>query len=193
MSDVIVNLSDYTRRAETMTVGASAPTDPMWTSDTGSGAGAGAGLLNASVLRKLDNTSSLARLLSLAEEAMARLERCVFLLNSGDHLGADDQLMGCKRLFSEMLMFRNTSDAAGLLAVKFFQSSSIHAVTDAPALPSALLRALHRIWASPFMKFEEACDLADEIEEAAELSALPGYAEITTELLTDVVQDPSAS
>jgi hypothetical protein len=43
------------------------------------------------------------------------------------------------------------------------------------------------------MKFEEACVLADEIEEAAALEALPGYTHATAELLAAFVDDPSAS
>lgn len=192
MSDVI-NLGDYARRqTEALTVGAAAPLDPMWSSDAASGEVVG-GLLNASVLRKLDNSSSLAQLLSLAEDAMARLGKCLVLLEAGDRLGADDQLMGCKRVFSEMLMFRNINDAVGLLVLKFFQGSNVGAITDAPELPSVLLRGLHRMWASPFMKFEEASDLADEIEAAAVITALPGYSQVTAELLANVLPEPSAS
>jgi hypothetical protein len=35
------------------------------------------------------------------------------------------------------------------------------------------------------MKFDEACDLADKIEDAAASLHLPGYVELTSELVSD--------
>jgi hypothetical protein len=101
-----------------------------------------------------------------------------------DALGADDQFIACKPIFVEMLMFRNLSDAVGLIALKCFQvAASVKAVVDAPELPSVLERVLTRVRAAPFMSFKEACELADEIEKKTSLSAIPGVVEVSNELV----------
>ena len=69
--------------------------------------------LAASALRKLDEESSVGRLFELIEAALLRLEACLEFLETGDNLAADDEFMGCKKIFSEMLMFRDVSEPVG--------------------------------------------------------------------------------
>jgi hypothetical protein len=145
--------------------------------------------LSAAAVRKLDDQSPIGRLLNLVEEALRRLERCQELLDKQELFSADDELMACKRLFSEMLMFRGINDSLGLVSWKVFQAAQMTAITDAPTLPEALHRVLTRVWASPFMKFEEACLLAEEIEGAASIGLPPGYREVSEELLTEQPED----
>ena len=139
--------------------------------------------LSAGVLRKLDAESELSRFVTLTDVALDKLSMCQQLLAS-DPLGADDQFIGCKPVFIEMLMFRDLSDAVGLIALKCMQvAASVKAIVDAPELPPALVRVLARVRAAPFMRFEEACLLADEIEGKAALKPVPGFSELSNELI----------
>jgi hypothetical protein len=155
--------------------------------------GSSSGVLSAQVLRKLDPDTDLARFFDFSAQAIEYLRECDELLTQRDNLAADDKFMASKIVFAELLMFRDISDAVGLIALKLFQvATQIHAVTDTPELPRTMLRALHRIWAAPFMKFDAACVLADEIEEAAGDLILPGYAEVTAELIGDAEANENA-
>lgn len=182
MSDVI-NLTHYARQrdASANTSIASASVEGSWyrpVEATGTG-----GLLSASILRRLDVDSELGRFVGLAEDAIERLSTCQGLLGSGDALGADDQLLACKPLFAEMLMYRDLSDAVGLIVLKCFQvANSVKAIVDAKALPSALERALTRVCSAPFMTFEAACELADMIDASASLMPVPGMAPLASAL-----------
>ncbi len=141
------------------------------------------GFLSAGVLRKLDIDSELGRFVGLAQDAIERLAACQLLLGSGDPIGADDQFIACKPILTEMLMYRDLSDAVGLIALKCLQiASSVKVIVDATALPSVLERVLTRVRAAPFMSFEEACALADVIEEKASLLPLPGLASLASAL-----------
>jgi hypothetical protein len=112
---------------------------------------------------------------------------------SEDFLAADDQFIACKPIFLEMLMFRDLRDTVGLIALKCFQlAGSVKAVTDTPALPSVLERALSRVRMAPFMKFEEACALSDELERVVTLGAVPGFAEISRALV-EAANEPATS
>jgi hypothetical protein len=140
-------------------------------------------MLSASVLRKLNVDSDLGRFVDLADDALERTITCQQLLGSGDAIGADDQFIACKPIFVEMLMFRNLSDAVGLIVLKCFQvASSVSAIVDARELPSVLERVLTRVRAAPFMSFEQACELADAIEAKAVLSPIPGFVELSNAL-----------
>ncbi|MGH6713243.1 MAG: hypothetical protein ACREEK_30335, partial [Bradyrhizobium sp.] len=78
----------------------------------------------------------------------------------------------------------------GVVVWASYQACQITAITDAPMLPEVLHRVLTRLWSSPFMRFEDACILTDEIESAAESVVSPsGYNEVSQELLAEQVQD----
>ena len=148
----------------------------------------GGGMLSAGVLQKLNPENEVGRFLDLCAQALAQIEECKELIKS-DPLAADDKFMASKVIFSELLMFRDLSDSVGLISAKCFQvASQVAAVTDAPELPAALIVALTRIWAAPFMAFSEACNLADEIEQAAPKLVLPSYDEVAAELVSDAEQ-----
>ena len=183
MADVI-DLAHYARRSEfaaNTSFAATARNPSSWykgVDDFGDGV-----LLSANVLRKLDVDSDLGRFVGLVHEALERLSACQMLLPN-DAIAADDSFLACKPIFSEMLMFRDLSDPVGLIALKCFQvAASIKAIVDAPDLPVVLERALTRVRSAPFMKFEEACNLSDEIESAAHLVPLPGLIESSNELV----------
>lgn len=142
------------------------------------------GFLSAGVLRKLDVDSELGKFVGLAQDTIERLTICRELLRSGDPIGADDQFIACKPLLTEMLMYRNLSDAVGLIALKCFQiAGSVKVITEAGALPDVLERALTRVRAAPFMSFKEACALADAVEEQATLLPVPGLASVANALV----------
>lgn len=141
-------------------------------------------LLSAGVLRKLNVDSELGRFVGLAQDVLERLSDCKMLWLAGDALGADDQFIACKPILTEMFMFRHLSDSVGLIVLKCFQvAASVRAIVDAPELPSVLERALTRVRSAPFMPFDEACALADEIESSAVLSDVPGFPEVSNELI----------
>jgi hypothetical protein len=180
----VIDLAHFARRAEfaANTSFAAAPRDPSsWykaVDEFGDG-----GFLSANVLRKLDVDSHLGRFVGLVQEALERLSLCQTLLPT-DAIAADDSFLACKPIFGELLMFRDLSDPVGLIALKCFQvAASIKAIVDAPDLPVVLERALTRVRAAPFMRFEEACYMADEIESVARLVPLPGLIESTNELV----------
>ena len=182
----VLDLSSYLRKRDwsnaTATVVSSAYRDGGWTRADP----VASGLLTASVLQRLDPDAELSRFLDVSSRALAGMEACLELLKARDFLGADDQLMATKAMLAELMMFREISDSVGLIALKCLQvASKVKAITDAPDVPEALRQALHRAWASPFMKFDEACDLADKIEDAAASLHLPGYVELTNELVSD--------
>jgi hypothetical protein len=114
---------------------------------------------------------------------LERLSVCKAFLSS-DPIAADDSFIACKPIFTELLMFRDLSDAVGLISLKCLQvAASVKAIVDAPELPAVLERALTRVRATPFMNFEEACMLADEIEGVVHLEPLPGLSETSNELV----------
>jgi hypothetical protein len=182
----VIDLASYAHRRQTSanTSSASAPPeDASWYRPVEPSASSSGPFLSAGILRKLDVDSELSRFVGLTDEALDRLTACQQLLAS-DPLGADDQFIGCKPVFVEMLMFRDLSDSVGLIALKCTQvAASVKAVVDAPELPSALERVLTRVRAAPFMSFEEACALADEIEGKAALTPVPGFVELSNELI----------
>jgi hypothetical protein len=144
------------------------------------------GALNASVIQRLNPEAELSRFLDVCSKVLTILEKCSELLEVRDALGADDRLMASKPLLTELVMFRDISDSVGLLVLKCFQAvSQVKAISDVPRLPEVLRRALNRLWAAPFMEFDEACDLADEIDAAANPISFPGYVELTNELVSD--------
>lgn len=147
------------------------------------------GFLSAAAVRKFDDESPIGRLLEIIEVALKRLETCMQYLGQKEMFSGDDELMACKRLLSEMLMFRDVNDSVGLVVWTAFQASQVTAITDAPLLPEVLHRVLTRLWASPFMKFEDACLLVEEIEAAGPVAPTSGYVEISDELLSKQVQD----
>ncbi len=143
-----------------------------------------AGTLNANVLQRLNPDAELSKFFTLASKAIGQMSACEEALLNKDPLAADDVSMASKITLSELLMYRDLSDAIGLVVFKCFQAASaVKAVTDAPQLPETLKRALQRILASPFMKFEEACDIVAKIEEVASPLNLPGYDELANELI----------
>jgi hypothetical protein len=144
------------------------------------------GTLSARVLQKLDRNAQLSKFFELAANATSHINECIDLLEQQDNLAADDQFMAGKQIFAELLMFRDISDSVGLVLLRCFQAASqVRAVTDVPTLPRTILRVLNRISTAPFMNFEEACSLADEIEHAAGRLSMPGYNELSEQLIAE--------
>jgi len=144
------------------------------------------GVLNASVLLRLDPDAELSRFLTLTREAIDVITSSQERLDAKDNLGADDRLMASKRVLSELLMYRDISDSIGLIVFKCFQAvCAAKAVTDAPRLVEALRHALEEIWAAPYLDFDRACEIVSEIESAGGVLALPGYNELANELIGD--------
>lgn len=183
MTDV-VNIETYIRRSES-----AAPTPAQigsgheWASNEPQYQGT---LLNVAALQRLQPDTQLSRFLSIASRALAQAEVCDENIRAKDALGADDALMATKSVLEELLMYRDISDSVGLIAFKCFDATcKISMATDAPGLPTAVKRALQRIWSAPFMPFDEACKLADSIEESVGSLEVVGYAEIAAELIGD--------
>jgi hypothetical protein len=142
------------------------------------------GHLSAQILRQIDPDTDLAKFFDLAAQAAAHLEDCVGLMALGDNLVADDKFMASKQIFAELLMYRDISDAVGLIALKCFQAATqTNAITELPNLPIIMVRALHRVWAAPYMNYEDACSLAEEIEKETGKLVVPSYNEIASELI----------
>lgn len=148
-----------------------------------------AGFLSAAALRKLDDESPVGKMLGLIELTLNRLETCMQHLHQKEMFSGDDEFMATKKLLSELLMFRDVNDSVGLIAWTAYQACQIEAITDAPILPEVLHRVLTRLWSSPFMRFEEACLLVEEVEEAVSVAPVAGHVQISEELLAEQNQD----
>jgi hypothetical protein len=185
MSEVI-ELSSYLDRSEGRAVTpVSSEARHEWTF---SGRTQATGFLNISALQRLEPDTQLSKFLALASEAISQIEMSEQRLLMGDALGADDELMATKNILSELLMYRDVSDAVGLVAFKCFEATSkVSAIVDVPLLPQKLKRALQRIWSAPFMNFDEACELASDIESVSGPSDLVGYIDVANELIGDAL------
>lgn len=180
MSNVI-DIAHFIRKRE-----ASNATPLPSTQDQSSIAAQTVGTLDANTLQRLNPDAELSKFFALASKAIDQISASGKALLNNDPLLADDALMASKTLLSELLMYRNLSDAIGLVVFKCFQAvSAAKAVTDAPQLPEVLERALQIISAAPFMKFDEACELVNKIEEVASPLCTPGYHELANELIGD--------
>ncbi len=181
MSEVI-NLSGYLRQT---TPSQSTELPPLHGWAEGQGV-AVAGGLNASALRRLDPKSEVGTFLTLAEELIRSLENAATALASRDNLLADNILITAKKVASELLMYRDISDAAGIIALKCFQAlCEIKAIVDAPQSIEVMKHVVQRIWAAPFMAFDEASDLSSMIEDSVGGLTLAGYNELVDELIGD--------
>lgn len=181
MNDVI-DLSAYVRRTA-QSHSTEPPAMHGWTEGRGAAAVGG---LNASVLRRLDASSDVGIFVTFAEDLIDHLEGAAVALASRDHLLADNILISAKKVASELLMYRDVSDAAGLIALKCFQSlCEIKAIVDAPEAIDVMQRAMRRIWAAPFMSFDEASDLSSLIEDSVAGLTLVSYNELANELIGD--------
>lgn len=189
----VINLSDYFETRQTATAPAAAvqtygtapeEVSARWRRNEDSSERTS--ILDAKVLERVDPEADLSQFIRLARDGADVLQECIDLLRNEDTLGADERLLAAKKIFAEMLMFRALNDSAGLLSLRCFQASSMLAVvTDAPELVRAMHKAVRRVRAAPFLKFEEACVLADEIERAAPgLLTTAGYAELSNELIS---------
>jgi hypothetical protein len=188
MNDV-VDLSSYVRRSAP-SLSTEQPAVQGWTEGQGT---ATAGGLNASVLRRLDANSDVGIFVTLVEDLIDHLEAAATALAGRDHLLADNILISAKKIASELLMYRDVSDAAGLVSLKCFQAlCEIKAIVDAPEAIDLMTRALRRIWAAPFMSFDEASDLSSMIEDSVGGLTLVGYNELADELIADASISDSA-
>jgi hypothetical protein len=141
--------------------------------------------LGAATVLRLNSETDLSRFLGLAVAGIAQMERVEERLAANDFIGADDEFLASKKTLTELLMYRDISDALGLIVLKCFQAAaSVHAITGAKSMPAVIKRALQRIWSAPFMKFETACEIADQIDTLGPF-VLPGYTELAAELLGD--------
>jgi hypothetical protein len=188
MSDV-VDLSAYLHRSA-QSLSTEPPAMQGWTEGQST---ATVGGLNASVLRRLDANSDVGIFITLAEDLIDHLEAAVTALADRDHLLADNIMISAKKVSSELLMYRDVSDAAGLVSLKCFQAlCEIKAIVDAPEAIDVMARALRRIWAAPFMSFDEASDLSSTIEDSVGGLTLVGYNELANELIADASVSDSA-
>lgn len=180
MSNVIQIASYITQRE------ASNATPLPSTDDRSSGSPGRSETINANTLQRLDPDAELSKFLALASMAIDQMRECGKAFSSSDPLSADDMFMASKITLSQLLMYRNLSDAIGIVVFKCFQAASaMKAITDIPQLPEILERALEKLSRAPFMKFEDACDVVNTIEEAAGPLCTPGYRELANELIGD--------
>jgi hypothetical protein len=184
MNDVI-NLSSYLRTgvsgANTTT-----PSSPEVRWDVQEGAQSRGSLAAAAVVLRLEPETDLSKFLARASDVIRSMEQIEAGLATRDIIGADDCLLASKEGLSELLMYRDISDGLGLIVLKCFQAvTAIVAVTDAPNLAGVIKHELQRTWAAPFIDFDDACAIADVIEETAGSMVLPGYNELAAELLGD--------
>ena len=195
MADVI-NLSTYAtehRAVADAIASAYSPEDgtTSWWSKSESGAAA-SDFLSAQSLHRMSPKSELGRFFELCTDAISGLEECEHLLAAAENFAADDKFMSLKPLFTELFILRDVSDAVGLLSLTCLQSASkAVAITDARTLPQIMCRAVTRLWSAPFMQFSEAASLSTEIEQAANSLNLPGYAEVSQELIADAQRTDS--
>jgi hypothetical protein len=144
------------------------------------------GSLNAAAVLRLDPETEVSKFLTLVSEAIRSMERIDERLAAKDFIGADDEFVASKKIITELLIYRDISDALGLVVFKCFQAeAAVAAITDAPTLPEMIKHALLRTWAAPFMEFDEACSLVEKIEDAAGSVVTPGYNELAAELIGD--------
>jgi hypothetical protein len=177
----VVGMTSYYRRVEVGNTAPLASSNEGWSIDRRPQA---AGMLGTNALLRLSPDTELSKFTVLTSKAIEQIAKCEEELSQNDPLSADDNLMQCKITLSELLMYRDLSDSIGLVISKCWQAASaVKAVTDAPQLPTALKRTLQRIFSSPFMKFEEACDIVTKIEDVASPLSLPGYDELANELI----------
>jgi hypothetical protein len=81
-------------------------------------------------------------------------------------------------------MLRDISEAVGLVGLHCVQAIDVVAISETPNIASALKSAVSRLRAAPFMKFESAMELVDELEQATSARLiLPGYNELVNCLL----------
>jgi hypothetical protein len=142
--------------------------------------------LTASFFKKLNPDAGYGRISSIIDDVVNRLLDCEELLKSGQNLESDDKFMSVKPLVAELFMHRDVSEAVALLSTTSLQAiAACSAVTDSPKLPETMRRALIRLNAAPFMEYGSACELSDAIEAVSTPFALPGYNEISSELIAD--------
>ncbi len=126
----------------------------------------------------------LSRFFQVSAEAIAALEECAALLAREENFAADDQLMHFKKATQELYLLRDISDAAGLISLKMLQASnSVKAVTLRPQIVGVCLSALRRLWNEPFMDFNDAIPIADQLEDVMKLPPVPGLLELIAPLL----------
>lgn len=184
----VTNINEYMRRSEKAETTIAPTASTGWTVVSEYPAG-GEGFLSAGVVRKINPDAELSKLLELIADTLAAIEDCKSFLRS-DPFSADNKFMAIKALTSELLMFRDISDAIGLLLMKCFQvASKITTITDAPRIPDALANVLTRLWSAPFMDFLDACSIADKLEKTAGLVVLPSYHSLAAELIGDADAD----
>jgi hypothetical protein len=83
-------------------------------------------------------------------------------------------------------MLRDVSEAVGLISLRCLHAVSTNVIKDTPDIASVMKRALTRLRATPFMEFDTAIEIADEIDIAASNGAtLPGYNELVRCLLEE--------
>ncbi len=142
------------------------------------------GVLSAQVLRKLNPDSDLARLFDVTSQIVQEAEECEVLLNDSQNIEADARLLSIKVLLTELFMFRDLSEAAGIVSFSALECiSKVATVTDSPNLVPALANAFKRLWAAPFMPIGETSSLCQSMERAVSGASLPGYDALVAELL----------
>jgi hypothetical protein len=125
------------------------------------------------------------RFFEISSNLVALLDQCISQMNDKDLFSADDSLMRCIPLFEEMFLMDELGDSVSLVAMKSLQACKSTVIIDSPDLPFAIKKSILNVRKSPFMKFEEACKLADEISKSANFKLkLPGYDDISSTLLS---------
>jgi hypothetical protein len=142
-------------------------------------------MLSAQILRKISpENENLSAFLDLSAQIIEEMEAADQLLRDRSVFEADMRLSNVKQLLPEIFMLRGISDAVGAISLAAMQSANmVAAIVDAPALPAAIVRAMRRLWAAPFMSFEEAAALAKGIEQAGPEFTISGYNELINELI----------
>lgn len=130
----------------------------------------------------------MSRFFKVSGDLISALSECDNHIQQGAFLAADDVLMNCRPVIQEMFMLRDISEAVGLVSLRCLHAANVDAITNTPDIASTMMRAITRLRAAPFMKFDIAIELADDIDTAAGTQeVLPGYNELVQLLLDDNV------
>ena len=141
-------------------------------------------VVSAERLYDTGDPDQMGRFFKIMTELILKLTECEEYLHQDDYFAADDTLMNCRSNVQQLFMLRDISEAVGLVGLHCVQAIDVVAISETPNIASALKSAVSRLRAAPFMKFESAMELVDELEQATSARLiLPGYNELVNCLL----------
>lgn len=121
---------------------------------------------------------------SLSDNIRKRLEACIELIDGDDLFAADNELMLASRECQRLFLFRDISESVGLVSLKIIQAAAaIGVTTRSPKIIKIIVKSLNAIASSPYMTFDQASLLADDIEGAAGQLRFAGYGDLIGALI----------